>query len=56
LKSLIQVSFKTIKKFDDLTCVQYFIKKILPDLFKGDFAGKDKMQRIAFSILLMGEE
>ena len=49
-------SLETIKKFDDLTCVQYFIKKILPDLFKGDFAGKDKMQRIAFSILLMGEE
>ena len=49
-------SLAPIKTFDDLTCVQYFIKKILPDLFKGDFAGKDKMQRIAFSILLMGEE
>ena len=49
-------SLETIKKFDDLVCVQYFIKKILPDLFKGDFAGKDKMQRIAFSILLLGDD
>ena len=49
-------SLETIKKFDDLVCVQYFIKKILPDLLKGDFAGKDKMQRIAFSILLLGDD
>lgn len=49
-------SLETIKKFDDLVCVQYFIKHILPDLFKGDFAGKDKMQRIAFSILLLGDD
>ena len=48
-------SLETIKDFDDLVCVQYFIKKILPDLFEGDFAAKDKMQRIAFSILLMGD-
>lgn len=48
-------SLETIKKYDDMVCVQYFIKHILPDLFKGDFAGKDKMQRIAFSILLMGD-
>ncbi|MDO4912738.1 MAG: HD domain-containing protein [Lactobacillus sp.] len=48
-------SLMTIKQFDDLVCVRYFIKDILPDLFEGDFAGKDKMQRIAFSILLMAE-
>lgn len=45
-------SLETIKKFDELASVKYFIKKILPDLFKGDFAGKDKMQKIAFSILV----
>ena len=45
-------SLETIKEFDDLACVKYFIKKILPDLFKGDFAGAVKMQKIAFSILV----
>ncbi|MCT7796240.1 MAG: hydrolase, partial [Lactobacillus iners] len=49
-------SLATIKTYDNLACVKYFIQKILPDLFKGDFAGKDKMERIAFSILLMGDE
>lgn len=47
-------SLETIKKFDDMPSVQYFIKKILPDLFKGDFSGKDKMQKIAFNILVEG--
>ncbi len=47
-------SLQTLKTFDDLASVKYFIKKILPDLFKGDFSGKDKMQKIAFSLLVEG--
>ena len=34
----------------------YFIKEILPDLFAGEFAGKAKMLRTAFSILPMSDQ
>lgn len=45
-------SLETIKEFNELASVQYFIKRILPDLFKGNFAGRDKIQKIALKILV----
>lgn len=51
---MFQESLKTIKKFNDLASVQYFIKKILPDLFKGEFSNRDKLQKVAWDILIEG--
>ena len=49
---MFQESLKTIKKFNELASVQYFIKKILPDLFKGEFSNRDKLQKVAWDILI----
>lgn len=51
---MFQESLKTIKKFNELASVQYFIKKILPDLFKGEFSNRDKLQKVAWNILIEG--
>lgn len=51
---MFQESLKTIKKFNELASVQYFIKKILPDLFKGEFSNRDKLQKVAWDILIEG--
>lgn len=49
---MFQESLKIIKKFNELASVQYFIKKILPDLFKGEFSNRDKLQKVAWDILI----
>ncbi|APT18448.1 hydrolase of the HAD superfamily protein [Amylolactobacillus amylotrophicus DSM 20534] len=51
---MFQESLKTIKKFNELASVKYFIKKILPDLFKGEFSNRDKLQKVAWDILIEG--
>lgn len=49
---MFQESLSTIKKFDDMASVQYFITKILPDLFKEEFENRDKLQKVAWNILI----
>ncbi len=49
---MFQESLSTIKKYDEMPSVQYFIKEILPDLFKDDFINRDKLQKVAWDILI----
>lgn len=49
---MFQESLATIKSFDELASVNYFITRILPDLFKEDFGNRDKLQKIAWDILI----
>ncbi|PWF99434.1 HD domain-containing protein [Levilactobacillus bambusae] len=44
-------SLKTIKQFDQMACVQYFLAKVLPDLLDEKFSDRDKLRSITETIL-----
>lgn len=44
-------SLGTILEFQSLTCVQYFLKEILPDLIRGEFTNQAELERITSQLL-----